>query len=144
MSGSIAVQGQELLQRALNNFALDLDKAVDDAVRITAIQVNKKAIELIKEQSVGKPYRKSENVVHIASKEGEAPNSDTGRLIGSVTFSHQKGAQLALVGTNLDYGALLETDRNRPWLEPAKVSQIDNFSDNMKTAIKAQVEKAGR
>jgi len=146
MTGSIAIEGEQLLQRALNSFALDLDRAVDDAVRITAIEVNKEAIRLIKEPSTSGNFvqRTKDGKKHEISKSGDAPNSDTGRLIGSVTFSHRKGSKFALVGTNLDYGAILETERNRPWLEPAKESKTKDFSDNMKKAIDIQVKKAGK
>jgi len=146
VTGAVKVRGAELLQKALNSFALNLDKAVDDAVRITAIKVNQTAITNIKTVSHGGKFvtRTKDGKTHEISAPGEAPNSDNGDLIRSVTFSHTKGSKIALVGTNLDYGAILETEKNRPWLEPAKESEEKSFVDNMKTAIELQVKKAGK
>jgi len=140
--GAVEIQGVDALQNAIKDFDFDLEQAIDDAVRMTAFDVHNKAVNLIRTPSQGRAYKKSKTVTHIASVEGEAPNTDTGRLIGSVSVAHEKGAQLALVGTNLDYGAILETSKNRPWLEPAKNSQIEKFGKRMKQAINNQIKKA--
>lgn len=138
------VEGEKLLQRALNNFALDLDKAIDDAVVMTAVDVTGIAVKSINTSSQGKEYKKSANVTHIASKEGEAPNTDEGVLVNSVTYTHDNGSKVAFVGTNVEYGALLEVEKNRPWLEPAKLEGEKGFADRMKLAVKNQVKKAGK
>lgn len=144
--GAVKIEGLTALQNAIQNFSFDLDKAIDDAVRMTAIDVNREAIKLIKTPSHSGRFvqRTKDGKTHEISASGEAPNSDTGRLIGSVTFTHTRGAQLALVGTNLDYGAILETEMNRPWLEPAKKSQIKSFDKRMRNAIDSQIKKAGK
>ncbi len=141
---AVKVEGEKLLQRAFNTFALNLDKAIDDAVRITAVKVNQAAINSIKIPSTSGVFVKSSvsDALHEVSEDGEAPNTDSGRLIQSITFTHQRGSKVAFVGTDLDYGAILETEMNRPWLEPAKESETANFAANMKQAIIRQVEKA--
>ena len=141
---SVIIDGLAELDRNFKKFFLDMDKAVDDAVRITAIKVQQSAVRSIRDPSIGtyvtrytgggKPY------LHVASKEGDAPNSDTGRLIGSVDMRHHKGAKVAFVGTNIDYGFFLETVMNRPWLEPAKNKEVAFFKSNMITAINKQIE----
>lgn len=138
------IEGELKLQAALNAFNIDMEKAVDDAVRLTAIKVEARAKKLILIPSQGKAYKKSKSVTHIASKEGDAPNTDTGRLLGSVTHVHRRGAKVAFVGTNLDYGAILETEKNRPWLEPAKEIESLFFSNNLKATMSKQVKKAGK
>lgn len=141
---AVEIKGLEALRLSLNKFVFDLDKAIDDAVRLTAFAVQKEAINLIRTPSIGKKYRKSETVIHIASKPGDAPNTDTGRLIGSIEFTHDRGSQVAFVGTNVDYGAILELSMNRPWLEPAKDNEIGGFSDRMSAVLDDQIKKAGR
>jgi len=139
---NIIIKGAEEVQNAFKKFVFDMDRAIDDAVRITAFKVLQTATENIRIPSnsgnfVGK--RK-----HQVSKEGDAPNTDTGRLIGSIVVDHKKGEQIAFVGTNLDYGLFLETTHNRPWLEPAKNAEIKFFSDNMANAMDSQIKKAGK
>lgn len=123
-----------------------MDKAVDDAVRITAAKVQRTAIKTIRNPSMGtyvtrymaggKPYS------HVAAKEGESPNTDTGRLIGSISMDHLTGKKVAYVGTNVDYGFFLETVQNRPWLQPSLNQEIAGFKINMTKAVQMQIKKA--
>ena len=143
---SVLITGQADLDMALKMFLVNTEKAIDDAVRITAVKVQKSAIKSIREPSMGtyvtrytasgKPYS------HVAAKEGETPNNDTGRLIGSIALDHHKGKQVAYVGTNVDYGFFLETVMNRPWLQPAKDREIVFFKDNVTKAVQMQIRKA--
>tara|TARA_R110000822_G_scaffold24353_1_gene74279 strand:+ start:296 stop:730 length:435 start_codon:yes stop_codon:yes gene_type:complete len=143
---SVLITGQADLDMALKMFLVNTEKAIDDAVRITAIKVQKSAIKSIREPSMGtyvtrytasgKPYS------HVAAKEGETPNNDTGRLIGSIALDHHKGKQVAYVGTNVDYGFFLETVMNRPWLQPAKDREVVFFKDNVTKAVQMQIRKA--
>lgn len=139
------VKGVEELKSAFKSFVFDMDKAIDDAVRITAFKVQATATLNIREPShSGNFVKRGKTVEHEISKEGDSPNTDTGRLIGSIQVDHKKGSQVAHVGTDLDYGLFLETTHNRPWLEPAKVSEINFFSDNIATAMDSQIKKAGK
>ena len=123
-----------------------MDRAVDDAVRITAAKVQRTAIKTIRNPSMGtyvtrytaggKPYS------HVAAKEGESPNTDTGRLIGSISMDHLTGKKVAYVGTNVDYGFFLETVQNRPWLQPSLNQEIAGFKINMTKAVQMQIKKA--
>jgi len=143
---SVLITGQADLDMALKMFLVNTEKAIDDAVRITAVKVQKSAIKSIREPSMGtyvtrytasgKPYD------HVAAKEGETPNTDTGRLIGSIALDHHKGKQVAYVGTNVDYGFFLETVMNRPWLQPAKDREVVFFKDNVTKAVQMQIRKA--
>lgn len=145
---SVTITGLNNVLKKLNDFELDLDEVIDDAVRITAIKVQQTAIKKIRTPSVGtyvKRYTESGKAYdHVASKEGDAPNTDTGRLIGSITVDHHKGQQVAYVGTNVDYGFFLETVMNRPWLEVSKVEEMKNFKKNMNSAVDLQIKKAGK
>ena len=143
---SVLITGQADLDMALKMFLVNTEKAIDDAVRITAIKVQKSAIKSIREPSMGtyvtrytasgKPYS------HVASKEGETPNTDTGVLIGSIALDHHKGKKIAFVGTHFDYGFFLETVMNRPWLQPAKDREVVFFKDNVTKAVQMQIRKA--
>jgi hypothetical protein len=49
------------------------------------------------------------------SKPGEFPKADTTRLMKDI-FHDMRGKLVAIVGTTLDYGAVLETSMNRSFL----------------------------
>tara|TARA_R110000782_G_scaffold123030_3_gene214448 strand:+ start:915 stop:1349 length:435 start_codon:yes stop_codon:yes gene_type:complete len=143
---SVTITGLADLDVAFKKFMFNTEQAVDDAVRVTAIKVQRSAIKSIREPSMGtyvtrytaggNPYQ------HVASKPGSSPNNDTGRLMGSIALDHHKGKQVAYVGTNVDYGFLLETVMNRPWLEPAKKEQVAFFKKNLTDILKKQIDKA--
>jgi len=140
------IKGLEELKHNLNKFALDMNVVTDNAVRITAFDVMRIAIKDIKKVSnSGRTVKRTKDGKrHTISKEGDAPNTDTGRLIGSIAILHDKGSMTAEVGTNVDYGAILETTLNRPWLVPAKDAAMANFELNMKRAVNSAIKKAAR
>jgi signal-transduction protein with cAMP-binding, CBS, and nucleotidyltransferase domain len=131
------------LLRALKKFSVDAAQAVDDTVRITAHKVRVSAIKEIREPSVGTYYIRN-GVAHVASKPGDAPNTDTGRLIGSIRMEHDKGMQNAFVGTDLDYGAFLELLMDRPWLQPSLDRHIPDFEKTMHKVVEKQIKKAAK
>jgi len=138
----IIIKGEKELEVSLKKFVFNMDDAIDDAVRITAFKVLNTATQDIREPSNSGNFVTKGTVTHEVSKEGDAPNTDTGRLIGSIIVDHHKGDQVAFVGTNLDYGLFLETTLNRPWLEPAKVKETAFFANNMAAAMDSQIKKA--
>lgn len=138
----ISVKGALDINKALAKFNIDLNKAVDEAVIITALNVQRNAIFSMRKQSKGRAYKKSKNITHIASLPGDAPNVDEGRLISSVRVDHSKGSKVAFVGTDLDYGMFLELEKNRPWLEPAKNAEVSKFSKILKKLITSRIKRA--
>ena len=139
---NVVIEGLQELNSNFKRFVFDMDTAIDDAVRVTAVKVKNTATQNIRTPShSGKFVGKRQ---HEVSKEGDAPNTDTGRLIGSLQIDHHKGKQVAFVGTDLDYGLILETERNRPWLEPAKEAEVKFFADNVANAMDSQIKKADK
>lgn len=139
---SIQVTGVDALTRSLKLLSGNIEDAIDDTVRITAFRVQAKAALLMREPSQGITYQKTATVTHTASKEGDAPNIDEGRLVGSIAVEHEKGSQEAFIGTRLDYGAILELEMNRPWLEPAKDSEVRKFDRTLRKVIDSQIKAA--
>jgi len=137
------IKGLDELKYALNKFSLDVNTVTDNAVRITAFDVLNNATKAIKATSKGKTVPRGSKT-HTQSKKGDAPNTDTGRLIDSIAVLHDKGAMIAEVGTNVPYGAILETTYNRPWLVPAKDKAMGNFEKNMSRAIDVAIAKAAK
>ena len=133
------VDGLNDILKKLESFEVDTNKAVDETVRLTALRVQRDAVSAIRGPSSGRQYGN-----HVASKPGDAPNTDTGRLIGSIRMEHEKGSESARVGTDLDYGALLELEKDRPWLNPALEKNIDKFDKTLSKVLDNQIKKAGK
>lgn len=120
----------------INRIAIDLDEAVDQAVRAGALAIQNEAIASINTQSRGeKVTRYGPKRQHTVSKPGDAPNTDTGRLIGSIEVAHDKGSKRATVFSDLDYALHLETVHDRPFLEPAAKAERKNILNNVKQAV---------
>jgi len=132
------------LFKKLDHFAVDAEKAIDQTVRLTALKVQRSAVSAIREPSVGTIYVRKGGVTHVSSKPGDAPNTDTGRLIGDINMVHEKGTMEALVGTDVEYGAYLELLMNRPWLQPALNKNIGDYAKNLERALDRQIKKAGQ
>ena len=106
-----------------------LDKANDmiseaslDRLKRMAFEVDATAKKLIQRRSSGITYKRG-NITHVASKPGDPPNIDTGRLINSIDHNVDKLLKIATIGTNLEYGKFLEFGTKhiaaRPWLSRA-------------------------
>jgi len=94
----------------------------------STLLIHNVAIKLIQTKSPGKQVMRyggggAKKRLVTASSPGEAPNTDTGRLIKSVKFEINKKGLNSKVGTNLKYGAALELGTKkmapRPWLSTA-------------------------
>ena len=125
----------------LNKFGVETEKAIDDTVRIIAHRVKNTAIKSIREPTIGTIYVRKNDVIHVASKPGDAPNTDSGRLVGSINVQHQKLSAKASVGTPLTYGAILELEMNRPWLEPALDKHKDNYHKQLEKVVDKQIRE---
>ena len=145
---SVKVTGLNALTQKLNAVVVDMNLAIDEAVKTTAFAVRKTAIKDIRTQSIGDTvtrYTDSDSPTpyqHIQSKSGDAPNNDTGALMRSIDVKHEAGRKEAFVFTNLKYGFFLETVHNRPFLEPAKDTQMPRMQKRLINAAKKQIEKA--
>ena len=138
---AVKVTGLAEINKALNTFLVDTEQAIADAVGKTAFEVQRSAVMDIRDPSPGKTIKKG-NITHTQSKPGDAPNTDTGRLINSLSVNHQRGSDTAHVFTNLDYGFFLETVHNRPFLEPAKKKEIPHFDERVRDAVNKQIKAA--
>ena len=68
---------------------------------------------------------------HLAASEGNAPNTDTGRLVSSINVEPTKDA--VYVGSSLDYAKHLEFSHQ--WLMPALDKNAQNIIDLQVSAI---------
>lgn len=120
------IKGVSKLQKKFQELEKEMKAGQIKAVQDSTFLLHKTAVELIQDNSSGIPqvrYSNGRRRNVLASKPGDPPNTDTGRLVQSVKFDFQKGGLVGRVGSNLKYSAWLEFGtkdmRARPWLSTA-------------------------
>jgi HK97 gp10 family phage protein len=96
------------------------------------------ALDLIlREPKTGRQYGR-----HTASAPGEAPASDTGRLVQSIRVEH-KGLQGSVI-VGADYGLFLERGTSRMSPRPFMTRAAKNSIKKIEAIIAAELRKALR
>ena len=132
---SVEVTGVETLQKSMAALASKYGQEVVKGAMEAGQLVRTSAIKSIQDVSYGHDvvrYRNGGNSYnHVASEEGDAPNTDTGTLASSVQVDAT--ANYVFVGTTLKYGPWLEFGTKRmearPWLNPALERNRKSISD---------------
>jgi len=142
----IETQGIETVQANLSRLAEKYSKAVVDGAYAGAQLVRTDAIKSIQQQSSGAEVQRYRNngepYPHIVSKPGDAPNTDTGRLVGSIHVDVD--ARFIQVGSPLEYAQSLEygtaTMKARPWLFPA----LEKNRQTIRSLMKGRIDNVTR
>lgn len=156
------------LQAGLQSLNRKYDKLIEkykskaiEALEDSVLAIHADAVKSINEHSPGKIYThrmatingrvvpvEERNKPHIASKPGDAPNTDTGTLIKSIGFEVDKSNLEGVVGTNLKYGKHLEFGtvnmEARPWLQPATRKNRDKVKKIFRVAITAAANEGAK
>lgn len=147
MSGvSVDIIGMDRLTRRLQKLPAETQKGVKTALISSALLVETSAKKAISQgKKSGKIYKRR-GVTHQASAPDEAPATDRGRLVSSI--SHQEladGLEVA-VGTNLKYGRFLEFGTSniapRPWLYPSLKQNIKKIVKSIDIAVKIAIGRS--
>ena len=139
MTVTIKVEGNEALTRALKNISKEAEVRVDKALSATGLELRGDIVKRYNHgPATGESYRRG-NIVHQASAPGEAPMTDTGRLVGSVSFKKEPGLAVS-VFTDVKYGPWLEFGtmdiKPRPAWEPAVEAMRPKYIKRMETALR--------
>jgi len=121
----IDVEGMEEAQKKMAALAKRYSRATVEGAIAAGHLVRSEAIKSIHDQSSGEQVVRTRTgggeYTHTASKPGDAPNTDTGRLVQSVQV--EVTGKTVDVGSTLHYAAHLEFGTRkmyaRPWLFPA-------------------------
>ena len=138
---SIHIEGQEELDRKLKELAASYGRKMADALNKSVLDVHATAVKSIQEKSPGRLVTRTtaggNSYSHVAAAEGNAPNTDTGKLVSSIKF--QVNTDNGIVFTKLEYGKSLEfgtmTMGARPWLIPALESNRAKIKERFKKAV---------
>lgn len=121
----VEAKGLEEVGRLMRRYGEAAADQLDDDLRRAAVDTRSNAVRSIQRgPATGRiypPVTGRRGQPHQASAPGQAPATDTGRLVGSIAFEKTRGGWAA--GTSLDYGKHLELGTlhmaARPWLVPA-------------------------
>ena len=143
------VEGVEQVQKNLAKLAKKFSQATVDGAVAGAHLIRTDAIKSIQDQSGGEVVTRTRagggEYEHTTSKEGDAPNTDTGRLVQSVQVDIKPIG--IFVGSSLNYAGWLEDGTRkmaaRPWLIPAMERNMDAVRKLIGAQIKNVVRKHG-
>lgn len=149
---SYSITGVERLTKKLGLVNKVQEEYMVDAVQQATFLIHATAVESIQDNSSGTPQkryaRSGKSRWVLASKPGEPPNTDTGRLVQSIKFDFKKGGLVGRVGTNLKYGAALEFGTRdmaaRPWLSAAVRVASKEVADIFKKAVKKAIKESAK
>lgn len=136
---TVRLTGTKELKEALTRFGINADKELADAVRMTAQAVRGNAQKAIaRGTKSGVVYEKTNpRRTHRASGPGEAPATDTGRLVGSIRADI--AGKEASVSANTVYAAPLEFGTRdmqpRPFLFPALEAERPAWERRLREAV---------
>lgn len=146
----VNILGDKKLVKKLKAMPLAIEKALKRELVIAGKIVESQAITLmISGPKTGRVYKvPGIKRKYTASRPGEAPAVATGILKNNVISDDRavvsgKGFKVS-VGTNIDYGEILETKKNRPWLVPAlEITRNQNIRAITK-GLKVAIAKAAK
>ena len=146
---TVRVEGVDQVLKNLEALKGHYGKAIADALVASGNDVRNTAIRAIQDQSVGNVVTRTRasgtTYQHIASAPGDAPNTDTGRLVGSVQVEIEEAA--VLVGSTLEYAGMLEFGtarmQPRPWLNPSMEANRRKIEQRFAKAVNQVSEQRG-
>lgn len=137
---TVKMEGLDELQDALGKLSKDAEKRVDAAVQATGLEVRGDIVKRIQRgPATGRVYGN-----HQASAPGEAPATDTGRLVNSTVYKRE-GRISASVGSDLAYAAMLEFGTSKIDPRPAWIPALEDAKPKyIKRLEKALCESINR
>jgi len=145
---TVKLTGVRDFQTQMRKLGSSFNEAVENGVWVTAQEVRTYAIKSIQEASPGKPVKRQRQSgkgtrPHIAAAVGQAPNSDTGKLVASIpTDKIESGYR---VGSNLPYATYLEFGTKkmgaRPWLQPAVQANRKKLIENIQKVVDIYIDR---
>lgn len=126
------IEGLDDLNKSLARISSRFESEATALVNRTAQNIRNMAVRSIQKPSgIGTYYKKyNPDRMHIASAPGQPPNTDTGRLAGSIR-AVMSGTPTAYVDALADYAVHLEFGTRkmsaRPFMTPAVEAERDKY-----------------
>ena len=155
---TMRLEGGDQLQAALRNLSAEAQKHVGDAVNATGLELRGDIIRRIQSgPKTGRIYThhfftdgagnlrrgRPRSKPHQASKAGEAPASDGGRLASGIDYKRE-GPMSATVGSQVVYAAMLEFGTSKIDPRPAWVPATEAMRPKFRQRLEAALARATR
>ena len=133
---SVVIKGLKELQRELADDFNDINKGIRQAIVETAYEIHNDAKKSLNEGGKsGRVYQKYKpRRTHRASAKGQAPATDTGRLVNSIEVDEQIGLKARVIA-GARYAGFLEEDLDRPYMKPAYENNMGFLDREISKAI---------
>src|SRR5690554_2904307 len=141
----LRIEGMEDLNQSLARISSKFESEATALVNRTAQNIRSTAVQsIVREPSSGNTYEKyNPRRTHVASAPGQPPNTDTGRLAGSIR-AVESGAPTAYVDALADYAVHLEFGtRNmeaRPFMTPAVEQERPKYERGLRELTRRAVK----
>jgi HK97 gp10 family phage protein len=141
---NVSLDGMQQLLNQMKKLGADADAVVLKTITDLVLQTQGLAkIGIQRGPKSGRTYQRG-NITHQASAPGQYPATDTGRLASSVMIDLPvPGGLTGRVGTNVQYGPMLEFGTSRmaarPWLLPSFTQAKINVEKKLKAQLEAQI-----
>lgn len=139
------VEGLSTLKSKLKGLPVGVATEARKAMNQGALMIRTDAKREIRRMSAGKTVTRRGKKV-VVSKPGDAPNSDTGRLLASVLVSPVKGnmfkgysvevKSITPYSLRLEYGPKGSKSLARPFMQPALEKNKKKINNLMKKAVR--------
>ncbi|WP_337187593.1 HK97-gp10 family putative phage morphogenesis protein [Phenylobacterium sp.] len=151
MEFSVKIEGLEKLDMAARHVQQNVQAELKKALYVSAQKVDAEAKKsIVSGQKSGRIYRRR-SVLHQASAPGQAPASDTGRLVNSITSGLNPGKleSFVVAGRGLvKYARMLEHGTikmaARPFMFPALEKSKAWIAERLQRAVRAAIAKGGQ
>jgi len=145
---NLKVSGSQDILKRLRKVSNNVDEIAAESVYLTANLIKNTAVESINKVSVGETVRRARQGGgmrnHIASRPGDAPNTDNSDLVKSISVQPLQPKKTMTVGVNAEYAQALEFGtkkmKARPFMQPAieeNKDALDRFLANKLKALLA-------
>lgn len=138
------IEGLEDVRKAFKEQPEIVRLGVIDGLKIIAALIhNRAAAKILKGAKSGRKYKRG-SITHQASAPGEAPASDTGKLVGSGEYDVDEANLWAVVSFSAFYARLLEFGTRfiapRPFIMPALDETKDQIVKILTKTIQAKLK----
>lgn len=141
---SLRIEGLDELNKTLSELSGKFEQEAGKLVNRTAQNIRTNAINLIRTPSTGDTYEKyNPRRKHTASKAGDAPNTDTGRLMSSLNVT-RSGSVTAEVVANVEYAEHLEFGTRRMAARPFMTPALEQERPNYERGLRELTERAAK
>jgi HK97 gp10 family phage protein len=137
--------------RKLKKLTKDAERDVAASLYVGGLKIEETAkISIQQGTKTGRIYPRGDNI-HQASAPGEAPATDTGRLVNSAYTEQKKAGKVVRIAFGrgvVKYALALEKGTRkmaaRPFLRPALMQSIPYIKSRVREALKKAVRRNGK